>query len=546
MADAGPDVDAGPGIDPCREPVAPPPACGSGEFTWQGFFGEPGNLDDALEQKSRRFDRQFHAVNGFATGMNNDLGVADAAHQDAVRQFIEQTDDWDFEASSGLAVADVATFSKSTGAFAGAGVAADAWRYMVLRDQGAACEEVDRAREHLVRDLDGLHLATDITGVEGVIARAFARTDLPGLGPAVTTTPLFDNEGNPLPVEKDNGTWRDDNSGGRYPDHVWEDSASRDQLVGWILGYAAAWEAIRDDPTFTDEQRDRLKADAAAIGRSLMKVGEEGFDLEILDADGRRTFHGILHEGSIDRVYFPAAKNGFNAVLSVGILGAIDYISEDPEVARFFHDEIIGERELHLMSRDELNFVDLGVMSNYSAYHMAFQGGLLATRYICDDATRDVMRQAVQTGLYDRGGDRQPIEQKQSFYDLVFALAKAGTNAWTAGTDVDQTALDNALETLRDYPDPPYFGEMRENCDAAEISSGDCVGLDGTPITLLGDVGRGGKLVAEDPVPIRIRPMSNWYWRSNPYEVNGGPGPGALTPAGDYRVVYWLGRVARR
>jgi hypothetical protein len=85
------------------------------------------------------------------------------------------------------------------------------------------------------------------------------------------------------------------------------------------------------------------------------------------------------------------------------------------------------------------------------------------------------------------------------------------------------------------------------NCDEAEIASGVCIGLDGTEFDLLGYVGRGDKLVAEQPVPMAIRPDSNYYWRSNPYEVNSDGGNGTLLlPGVDFRVAYWMGRWAQR
>ncbi len=79
--------------------------------------------------------------------------------------------------------------------------------FPVLRDEGAACEEVDRARAHLHAALDGIHRAVAITGAPGVIARGYIRRDLPG-GEDTVTVPLFDAAGRPLPTEKTNGTWR--------------------------------------------------------------------------------------------------------------------------------------------------------------------------------------------------------------------------------------------------------------------------------------------------------------------------------------------------
>jgi hypothetical protein len=58
----------------------------------------------------------------------------------------------------------IASQHKVAGLYAGDGVAADAYRYMVLRDQGAPCDEVRRAREWLLGDLEALHVVVAITG----------------------------------------------------------------------------------------------------------------------------------------------------------------------------------------------------------------------------------------------------------------------------------------------------------------------------------------------------------------------------------------------
>ncbi len=252
-----------------------------------------------------------------------------------------------------------------------------------------------RRGEFLEADLDVLHLVTAITGIPGGVVRGFALKSLPGAGEA-QTTPLFDGSGAPLPIDKNNGTWRDDNSGGQYPDVIWEDSCSRDMLSGWVLGYASAWEAIANDPAFDNADKERLQADAAAIGHGLMEVKDSGYDLEITDPDGRRTYHGILNENSIDRLYVDGAQNGFNGILALGIVAALAYVSEDPALDKYLKQDLIEERGLHLMARDNMLGVDLGVKSNYSSYNMAFIGGWLGVRYLCDEEARSVVRDAVR------------------------------------------------------------------------------------------------------------------------------------------------------
>jgi hypothetical protein len=70
--------------------------------------------------------------------------------------------------------------------------------------------------------------------------------------------------------------------------------------------------------------------------------------------------------------------------------------------------------------------------------------------------------------------------------------------------------------------------------------------VDGTTeLSLLGYVGRGDKLVSREPVPMRVRPPSNYYWRSNPYEPNSEGDTDRLLGAVDFRYAYWLGRWTR-
>ncbi len=533
----------------CKAPPRTPPACGSGAGDRSALLAGPGEAghDAALAAQATLLERQFHGFNAFGVHVSAEVSLssAETAKRALVTDFLAAPGEWDFEAFSGQAVPSVIErFHKVAGAYGGVSIAADAYRYGTLRDQGADCAEVEQARAFVVADLDALHLASAITGVPGVVARGFARADLPGAGQDVTPTPLFDADGAPLPAVKDNGTWRADNSGGLYPEYVWEDSCSRDMLAGWAFGYAALWEVIRDDDTIPKDLKSRLRADATAIGRSLMQVGEEGYDLEIRDADGRRTFHGILHENSIDRVYFPAVHNAFNALLALGIVSALTYVSEEPDLIRYLEEELLAKRKLDLMARDEMDLLDVGVKTNFSGYNMAFGGGYMASRYLCNERARDVVSDAVVVTLYDPPGKtRQPVEQKQSLYDIVAVAAGSRQNAWQGpSASIDESALDRALQSLREFPKPPYWDRARVNCDDAEIASGKCIAEDGTPLTLLGYVGRGDELVSEEPVPMRVRPYSNYHWRSNPYAVNGEGSGDVLLPGSDFRVAYWTAR----
>ncbi|MCA9771167.1 MAG: hypothetical protein KC466_02085, partial [Myxococcales bacterium] len=433
----------------------------------------------------------------------------------------------------------------------GVGIAADAYRYGVLRDQGYDAAEVEIARGHLVDALHALHLAMAITGTEGVIARGFIRTDIPGPGGAEPLTPLFDGEGNPLPPEKNNGTWRADNSGGEYPNYIFEDSCSRDMIIGWATAFGAAWEVIAEDPAFDEALKDRLRADAAALGRMMMTVQASGYDLEIQDADGRPTFHAYLNENAFDRYYLPFLpfKDGQHATMSLGIMTALAYASGDPDLAAYVDDALLGTRNFQgIIASNQLG-ADFGVVTNYSNVNMIAAGFWLTARYV--PASRPDAREKVRVGLayqfYDRpGASRQPKETMQSLYDLDYVAGLADGGAFgPASGDYDPVALAQAIETLHAFPEPPFWDIHRENCDADEIAANYCIADDGTELHLLGYVGRGDTLVALEPIPMRIRPPSNYFWRSNPYEPNGGGDGSRLLPGVDFRFVYWAGRWAR-
>jgi hypothetical protein len=542
---------------PVPLPVCPdeswiePPSCGDGPADRESLIPGPGQegFDADLYAKAERFDRQFHALSAQPTGVNADLsvGLEMIDERALIEEFLTATDGWEFEEWSGRPVTDVVDqFQKAAGLYAGAGIAADAFRYGTLRDSGAPCGEVDRSREILIADMDVMHMATAITGVPGVIARGFLRTDVPVALPE--TVPLFDADGNPLPEDKDNGTWREDNSGGLYPDYVWEDSCSRDMYIGWALAMGSTWEVVRLDPSIPQQKKDVLEKDAADLARALMVEGRLGFDLEIPDADGRVTYHGYLHEEAFDRIYLPPSKNGQHAVMALGIVASLAFVAGQEDIDRYLYRTLIDERQLHVHARDMLGIVDSGVRSNYSNYNMAFIGGWLAHRYLCDPRARDAVREAVHLQLYDRPDrDRQPEELSQTFYDLVYVATRAGSTAFDPmGEDVDEAAIARGLETLVAFHDAPFWNEDRVNCDETEIEALSCEAVDGSTIELLGYVGRGDELVASAPLPIGIRPLSNYYWRSNPYSVNGTGDGSVLLPGVDFRLAYWMGRWVSR
>ena len=242
--------------------------------------------------------------------------------------------------------------------------------------------------------------------------------------------------------------------------------------------------------------------------------------------------------------------------MALGVVAAYAVVSGDPEIAAYLTDKLLGERQLHLICRDEMMLVDMGLGTNYSNVNMAFMGAWLALRYIADPQVRAVLREALERELYgtpDSPGAASPLAQ--SLFDFIYAAGMAGQGAMAPLEEslLDTAALERGLGTLRDFPDAPYFDYGKINCPAAECTCDDtgvddpaCVALDGTPLTVLGCVGRNCDLITVEMVPMRTRGPSNYHWRSNPYKPNNGGEGGNLLPGVDFRIAYWLGRFVER
>ncbi|MCB0116870.1 MAG: IPT/TIG domain-containing protein [Caldilineaceae bacterium] len=523
------------GAQLCRGSLIPGPA-------------EPG-YDAALEELAHDYDRGFHAIAAATTGLNQEVTVAldRAEDRELIRAFLQDTDGWDFAAFAGKPITEALSgWAKVAGFTSGVGLAADAYRYGVLRDTGYPQIEVDRARQQLLRGMEALHIAVAITGTPGVIARGYQRTDVPGGVPA--TTPLFDGDGNPLPPEKNNGTWREDNSGGLYPNYVWEDSCSRDQYQGWATAYGALWEVIRDDATVPQAAKDELQADARALATVLMTVQASGYDLEIQDADGRPTYHAYLNESAFDRLYLPnlPIKDGFFSLMSTGILGALLYTAEDGLLSQRFVDEYLGSRDLDGIVADNVVGIDFGTQTNYSGSNMAFLGMLTAQHWVKPADARANLATALDVHMYHRTGARALDYGAlgMALYDIVEAAGVSGASAYaTAQAPTNPDAVTKAVAALRSFPEPPFWDEAVENCDADEIAAGHCVGVDGiTEIEHKGKDGRNGDLVAAEAIPWAVRPPSNYHWRTDPHKPNGGGDGSRMLPGVDFRWAYWYGR----
>ncbi len=530
------------------------PACGTNATTDRHMIPGPDEegYDADLAAKVRRYERSFHNFNGYPMAVSVDVAVPldDTASRDEINSFVRDSDLWSFEEYSGgkTALDVVSGWQKVAGLYGGMGIVADAIRYAVLRDRGADCDEIEIARQQLLKAIDGLHIAFTIGGVPGVVARGFIKNTLPGDAQAIRDNdelvPLFDGSGNPLPEEKSNGEWREDNSG-EYPDYFWEDSCSRDMMLGWAAASAVTMEVIGPDDSFPEELKTRIRSDSKKALDAMRVVREDGYDLQFPDADGRITFHGYINEHCVERaMHLETFENGFYAMMALGIVGAYAYASGDPDAQSYLYDELIAERKLPELARDSMIYINMEYQTNFSNYSMAFTSAWLAMRYIDDQAARDILREAIAVQLYDTPDMvMQPVEQKMSLYDFIYAASELDG---TAFSDPDgalhEDVVARGLETLKEFSDAPYWENGIMNCDEEEINNGICTMVDDSEMVVLGTIGRKGDLICEEPVPKRIRPPSNYEWRSNPYRPNSGSDGSRLLPGVDFMSAYWIGR----
>jgi MYXO-CTERM domain-containing protein len=222
--------------------------------------------------------------------------------------------------------------------------------------------------------------------------------------------------------------------------------------------------------------------------------------------------------------------------MSMGMMRTIFHITGDEEIGRFYYEEMVGRRDYMTSIEGAISVIYFNEQTNYSNVNMAFVAAYGVLRYETDGIIAPRIRTILQDHLWSPGRNREAAGLGQAFFDVLYAGFQSGDRA--LGT----TAVAQGVANLAEFPDPPYWNPLVTNCDDAEIAAGRCTAIDGTTmIELAGEPGRGDSVVAVEPLPKRLRPPSNFEWRSDPHDVNGGGG-GRLNPGGGFHAAYWMGR----
>ena len=497
----------------------------------------------ALEAKAASYAVQEDLFSTRENGMFLDP-IIKPADVPVVKAFFAQTAEPDFTKQTGRAPFDVvAEFDEygDEGNFSGVASVGLAARLLVLRQNGAPTAEVTRARDAAVRAARAWHVYGAIGGV-GIVARGVRRIKaekagevLPGVAPV--PVPQADGSG-PLPVKKE-AVWRAPVLPG-FTDWIWFDDTSKDQVSGYALAVVWLWDALHDDPAVPAGVTDALARDLASFARSLMTVAPEtGVDLCVRDADGRLTNVFDINPRNLGPG--PALpeestlRNGFNAAMALGIIRAAYHVSGDPDIGRYYYEDLVGARDLPSQMATNAGLLFIGAPTNFSNANMLAISLATLGRIETDPYVRGKLDATLNRQFWSTGDGRDASHAKQAWFDAVYGSYAA---APVAGLDV------RIAEALLGMQGAPAFERDRVNCDDTEIAAGVCLAIDGTTtLTLAKEKGHGGLLVADAVVPWSVRPDSDFEWRSDPFGVNGTAST-LLDPGGDFLAAYWLARLS--
>lgn len=521
---------------------------------------DPGS-DPALHAKMAAHTRVFYAFSARPFGIGLTSEYPDDAALGLIRQFLSQSATEDPKAAVGKHPFEILSSYEGAagiGLRGGGAAPGTAFRYMALKAEGAPEPVLAPARRDVVRALEAVHVDHVITGIPHGMARGIGRffTDdpsdppIPGQHPDIQ--PLFDEEGKPYPPDpKNNGSDRADNSGGLLPEGMWywQDSCSKDQLIGWVVAMATLYDAAKDDPAIDQALVERIRKDACEVSAGLRVkhpfVAADGntyeYDLIIMDADGRPTKHHDLHAAIIDgQFYLPPdtdSLNVFNLVMGLGILKGLYHVCGDEPSEEFLYDELLRRRGWLDAVPDGpgggVDYVYMGAKTNFSNVNMIAIALFLNLWFESDQVVADRMRAYMEHAWWDPDGVQQAARRAKQPYFHAFYLA-------TTDRGTPPAIAAEAASLLKAFTLDPYTSAERVNCDAEELEKKECIAIDGkTVLELQNETNRGGWPIAKEALDPSIRPPSNFDARSDPFVVNGGGGR-AINPGGDLHAAYWL------
>lgn len=244
---------------------------------------------------------------------------------------------------------------------------------------------------------------------------------------------------------------------------------------------------------------ERARALVTATAEHLLE-----YEMRLTDPDGEETRFGDLS---------PSSGFGFNSLAKLtgyGVFALAASLDSDPRWARK-RDELRDRDKVPARAK-RTNLRVFGI-TNHSNDLMAwnlYRVLIPLARRSGDPALADFLR-----GM-DRAWRRVRRDQN-AYFTLVYCKLQPA--------DCSDGLLDEVRDLLAAFPT-----NKRKTAPPAELAE--------VPRRLL--PGRKWKRLARDVVPIQLRPVSSFEWKSSPYRLSGSVAPDIQYTGLDFLVAYWL------
>jgi len=387
----------------------------------------------------------------------------------------------------------------------------------------------DYARKNMKKALDATTRLREITGVPGLIARAYENDEWKG----VRDKPY---------IQPDASRNRYEVKEGPYKGWRFQSTASRDQYTGVFWGNGIVYELF-DDPELKEQASENVVSMAAHIWDN---------DMHIMDVDGKPTRHGVMsgygiqdHEGEVnyDPYTSPArVPNGFNCTLILNWFDLAAATAQDEETYNLwrgrYRDLISNEPNPAPGRSFERNYISH--MKKLYVYGEAFNSywdtvwfnlNLLHNNYfhLVRNEQNDKLREKYRDLFRYLWKDKKEMDSGCEYPEARRVERERNPHfTWqylAAQGERDPDLIFNALSELMAFPAGPQQPfEIKVDVEIETVP--------------------GHEDWACEPIPIEFRKDSGFVWQRNPYKpVHWEPAaPGRNRPAADVITPYWMGR----
>lgn len=340
-------------------------------------------------------------------------------------------------------------------------------------------------------------LRYSVTGSEEALEKVKKLINGLHLLQAVTGVPglmarFYDYGTGPNPSEQNHPDWRQGR--GKYARYRYKTDVSKDQYTGVLFGYSVAYTLLKKHPNL----RAIIRSDTLRIADFLIKNG-----YRIIDEEGKVTTFGDLR----GRIFgAPIYLNALICLHTIALAREVSdhaprYEEEWKKLLRWKYHKIIHNSKFQIFGNTNPNNDNMAFLCYYGLYLLLPEG----------EVREEVKKSARYLWSFIKA-------EGNSFWNFAyFALC-----------EIDKLSLKDALRNLDLFP-PHNRGYTVDSRQIKEIERDFWKG-------------RGEKLKAKYPVPLNLRGMSAFIWKSSPYIIYAPEEPGIEYSGADYLLAYWLGR----